>query len=252
MKSLEKRLSAALHTQTAVDAARVEQTVQAVRMHYAAKPPRPRIGFGRFIVLQARLSGVRMWLWQGLVMLALLCGLNLVQTNANILFTLRLLPFLLGCCGVATVTAAIPLVYRSVRYRMYEMEHACYFSGAQLLLARLLFIGAGMLLTLAATVGVVIGHRWLGIGCAVLYVCVPCLVTACGDLALLRRAPLERFPVLGVVLGGGLVLAMRMMLHFSWYPQQFGIGCGALCIGLVLLCAVQVYHLAHTSSPAIR
>lgn len=166
-------------------------------------------------------------------------------------FTLRILPFLLGCCGVATVTAAIPLLYRAVRYRMYETEHVCYFSGAQQLLARLLFIGIGTLLMLAVTVWVVAGQRWLGVGCAVLYVSAPCLATACGDLALLRRMPLERFPVFGCIFGGGLVLIMRVMQHFGWYPQQFGLGSGALCIGLILLCAVQVYRLAHTSSPAM-
>lgn len=247
MKALEKQLSDALHTPIAVNGAQVARTVQAARSCQAAKPLRPHIGFGQFIVMQAQRSGIRIWLWQGLVLLALLCGMRFMQMNANLFFTLRILPFLLGCCGVATVTAAIPLLYRAVRYRMHETECACYFSGAQQLLARLLFIGGGTLLMLAVTVWVVAGQRWLGVGCAVLYVSAPCLATACGDLALLRRIPLERFPVCGCVFGGGLVLAMRVMQHFGWYPQQFGFGSGALCVGLVLLCAVQVYRLAHTS-----
>lgn len=251
MKSLEKRLSAALHTQTKVDDAQIAQTVQAAQRFYAAKPLRQHISFGRFVAMQARIFGVRIWLWQGGVMLALLYGLKLIQVNASLLFTLRTLPFLLGCCGVVAVTATIPLIYRSVRYRMYETECACYFSGAQQLLAHLLFMGVGTLLTLAVTVGVVVGQNWLGVGCAVVYVCAPCLTAICGNLALLRHMPLMRFPLLGSVLGGGLVLAMRLMLHFSWYPQQLDIGGGMLCMGLALLCAVQVYRLAHTSSLAM-
>lgn len=251
MNSLEKRLSVALHTEIANDPAQVEQTMLEVRAHCAAQQQRPHIGFGRFILLQARLSGVRMWLWQGIVMLILLYGLSLVQVNSTIFFTLRLLPFLLGCCGVAAVTAAVPLVYRSVRFRMRETEHVCYFSGSQQLLARLLFIALGVLLTLAATVGVVTGHRWLSISCAVLYVCVPSLIAASSYLALLTHTNWERLPVLTGILSGGMVLAMRLMLHFGWYPKQFGIGSGILCIGLIFLCAVQVCRMTHTNSAAV-
>lgn len=249
MNPLEKRLSVALHTEITADPAQVERTMLEVRAHYTAQPQ--RIGFRQFILLQARLSGVRMWLWQGIVMLILLYGLSLVQVNSTIFFTLRLLPFLLGCCGVAAVTVSVPFVYRSIRYQMRETEHACYFSGTQQLLARLLFVALGVLLTMAATVAVVIGHRWLSIGCAVLYVCVPALIAACGYLVLFTHTAWERLPVLGGVFSASLMLTMRFMLHFGWYPKQFGIGSGMLCIGLVLLCGVQVCRLAQADSAAV-
>lgn len=251
MNELEKRLSAALRAEITVDPVQVEQTVSEVRAHYAAQQNQPRISFGQFILLQARYSGIRMWLWQGLVLTAMLAGLNLVQINVTMNYLLRMLPFLLGCCGVAAITATVPMLYRSIRYQMHETEHACYFSGVQLLWARLLFMGIGVLLTLIVTVGVVIGQHWLGIGSAVLYVYTPSLVTACGYLAILTRAELEQLPVLGGTLSGGLVLVLRLMLYFGWYPQTFGIGSGILCIGLALLCAAQVCRLAHTRRTAV-
>lgn len=247
MNPLEKRLTDALHAEVAVDPARLERTILEVRA--IAQPQ--RIGFGKFILMQVWFSGVRMWIWQGAVLLFLVYALNLVQVNATLLFTLRLLPFLLGCCGVVAVTAAVPLVYRSVRYRMRETEFPCYFSGGQQLLARLLFILLGLLLTWAAAIGMVVGHRWLGLGCAVLYVCVPSCVAACGYLTLLTQTKWEWLPALGGALSGGMMLAMRLMLHFGWYPKQFGMGSAVLCVGLVLLCAVQVRRLVRTGSAAM-
>ena len=250
MKPLEQQLSDALRTEIPVDTARLEQTMLAVRLTHART--RTRICFGRFVLLQARFSGVRMWLWQGAVMLVLLLGMQSVRIGAWTAYVLRLLPFWLGCCGIATVTAAIPLVYRAARYRMGEIEHACYFSGTQLLLARLLFIGVGMLLTLTVTICAAVGYGWLGAGCAVLYVCAPTLAAVCGDLALLLRQPMERFPVLGGALSGALVVAIRLLLHWECYPTQLSWSSGAVCIGLLLLCAAQLYRLAHTGSAAMQ
>ncbi|MCD8355488.1 MAG: hypothetical protein LUE11_02795 [Clostridia bacterium] len=251
MNELEKRLSAALRTDIEIDPTHINRTILDVQEACAAQPYRPRIGFKQFMLLQARFYGVRMWLWQGLVLTAMLTGLNLVKINITLQYLLRMLPFLLGCCGVAAITATVPMLYRSIRYQMHETECACYFSGVQLLWARLLFMGIGVLLTLIVTVGVVIGQCWLGTGCAILYVCVPCLMTACGYLAILAHTELERLPVLGSVLSGSLVLVLRVMLHFDWYPQQFGIGSGLLCLALALLCVAQVRHLADGTYTAV-
>lgn len=118
MKALEKRLSDALHTPIAVDGAQVARTVQAVHRYHAAKPLHPHIGFGRFVVMQARYSGIYIWLWQGLVLLALLYGMKFMQMNANLF-----LPC--ASCRFCSAAAALRLSQRRSRCCTARYAIAC-------------------------------------------------------------------------------------------------------------------------------
>ena len=72
MKNFEKQLSEGLRTHEQPNAEQVQRTVVAVQNMAAKHPPRNHRSWISFLIIQARFSGVSMWLWQILVLAALL------------------------------------------------------------------------------------------------------------------------------------------------------------------------------------
>ena len=72
MKNFEKQLSEGLRTHEQPNAEQVQRTVVAVQNMAAKHPPRNHRSWISFLIIQARFSGVSMWLWQILVLAAYL------------------------------------------------------------------------------------------------------------------------------------------------------------------------------------
>lgn len=246
MNAFEKRLSAALRKEIVTDHACIARTVSEVQNAYAAHPAHARLRFRQFVLLQARFFGARIWLWQAAV-LAVLLGVLHKTCQADVRLLAYKLPFVLGCCGILTITAVIPLLYRTFRYRMAEMEDPCYFSGAQQLLARLIFAGLGILCIFAAIVAFAAAKTTFGVGYAAFHLMFSALLTACGYLILLAHADLQRIPMFGVLLSGGLVILLHVLLHYGWYVREPGLGTAAVCVSLLCVCSVQLSGLLHTN-----
>ena len=123
MKNFEKQLSEGLRTHEQPNVEQVQRTVVAVQNMAAKHPPRNHRSWISFLIIQARFSGVSMWLWQILVLAALL---GCMYSGA-----LSAYPYvsLMGC-SVAAITAVLPILYRTIRYQMMEIELPCYYSGA--------------------------------------------------------------------------------------------------------------------------
>ena len=98
MKNFEKQLSEGLRTHEQPNAEQVQRTVVAVQNMAAKHPPRNHRSWLSFLIIQARFSGVSMWLWQILVLAALL---GCMYSGA-----LSAYPYvsLMGC-GVAAIAA---------------------------------------------------------------------------------------------------------------------------------------------------
>ena len=152
---------------------------------------------------------------------------------------------LLFCLAVLTAMAAPPFLYRSVRYKMQEVEAAARFSSAQQLLARLIIIGVGdgvllggMLLTAAATSG-------LRLGSAALSVSLPFLLASGGCLYLLGHVSPRYFLAGSMGLCGALLmgaLLARRQFSFSNIPAA---GWIAICALLAAFCVWQLHGLLH-------
>lgn len=122
------------------------------------------LSFGKLMVKQIKFLAWKIWFLQGMV-LALLCAVfvsrhgtyvlsgNLSGGEAGILpvegterFFAR---FLCGCGGIIAA-CALPILQRSMRYKMFEVERSTRFSVRGGLAAQLLFIGTGDIGMLAA------------------------------------------------------------------------------------------------------
>ena len=143
--------------------AHLKETQQLVRDIRPAFAGRCQLSFREFLMKQIKFIAWKIWFLQGMV-LAFLCAAFFsiygVQANGRPGMmtdsTLCILPesiprFLCGCSGVIAA-CILPILQRSIRYRMFEVERAAYFSVRGGLTAQLLFIGIGdmgMLVVLA-------------------------------------------------------------------------------------------------------
>lgn len=110
---------------------------------------RQRISFGNMIAKQLKFSAPKIWTLQGIVLAALCAclfqfyGMGLQYDTADYYSLQRNSPKLLCLCSSIVVMSSIPLLLRSARYKMMELEQSTYFSIRGNLLAQLFFIGIG-------------------------------------------------------------------------------------------------------------
>lgn len=125
-----------------------EKTKTACADALANRASRQRIGFGRFLLLQVRFIGWRIWLIQGGILACMLAGLLLPVMNHLTLGELTK-----AICGLSllTGTIALPLFYLSFYYRMHEVEAATRFSSTKLFAAKSFIIMTGNMVLLAGS-----------------------------------------------------------------------------------------------------
>lgn len=206
-----------------------------------------RIGFWKFLLLQIRFLGWKIWAAQGAALLVVCLWLSR-SFGQELWSRPQSVAGLLLCLSVLTVMSAPPLLYRSVRCRMQEVEAASRFSSNRLLMARLLIIGlgdgamlGGILLTAA------LGSA-LSPGTAALLVCLPFLLCAGGCLYLLGHVPPRQFLTGSLGLCGTLLGALLLLNRHGLLGQRFFPGWGLLCLGLLGFCIHQLRFLGGQSA----
>lgn len=241
--NIERRLERALRSSdmTGGDEERMRQTILLARRELACRPPRVRAGFGEFLVRQIRLTGLWIWLAQGM-MLLLACSVLVVLPGARALTSARHAGRLLCVLSGYVSMSAVPFARRAARYRMQEMETVTYFSSSGLLAARLALFGAGDWAMLAVLLALTVFGTPLSASSAALYLILPPLLLGCAGLWLLRRAQTARFELYcaGV---GGIFLAAVVGVSWCWpdfFKQTFSLRWGIVCAGLLLACVGQL------------
>ncbi|MFQ6959025.1 hypothetical protein [Clostridium sp. D5] len=106
-----------------------------------------RIGFGELVLRQIRFIGWKIWCLQLAVMAVMYCALHTIFWNMDV--ASRHMPFLLFAMAVMLAWMAVPMMGRSIRYRMAEIESASRFSLGRLMAARLLITEAGAVVLMA-------------------------------------------------------------------------------------------------------
>ena len=100
-----------------------------------------RIGFGELVLRQVRFIGWKIWCLQLMVLVGMFCALHTILGNMEV--ASRHLPYLLFAMAVMLAWMAVPMMGRSLRYHMAEVESASLFSAGRLMAARLLITEAG-------------------------------------------------------------------------------------------------------------
>lgn len=218
---------------------------------------RCQLSFGGFMAKQVRFLAWKIWFLQGMV-LALLCavfftvyGMRLnsmpdvlsgnvfdgMPGGVSVEWAERFFArFLCGCSGVIAA-CAVPVLQRSIRYRMFEVERVTRFSVRGGLTAQLLFIGigdAGMLAVLA-WLSAYFGVSGRGV---FLFGVIPFLTAAVTVLMLwMRREPCGT-GILPLLLCGVSVCAAYEMVEAvnRLLPRgvlRLGILYALLCVGII-------------------
>ena len=139
---LEKNLKQSLQQAPAgIHEKHLENTILLARKEAGLRKRRKRISFMGFLSGQIAFIGWKIWIIQGFF----LCILHgMLVRFYEYYVTPQTMVKLLFCLSILVFMSVLPLLYRSVRYQMQEIEAVSRFSCGKLLLSRLLIIGIGM------------------------------------------------------------------------------------------------------------
>ena len=207
---------------------------------------RERISFPQFLALQLRFIGWKVWAVQGGILL-LLCGLLSRLFGRGYWKDPQSVAGLLFCLSVLIFMMAPPFLYRSVRYRMQEVEAAARFSSARLLMARLIIIGIGDAAMLSGILLTAAVKTALQPSSAVVSVAFPFLLASSGCLYLLGHVSPRQFLGGSMGLCGFLLVGLSLAhRHFHFFPAlALSPGWVGVCALLIAFCGHQFQYLLH-------
>lgn len=243
--ALEARLRQHFHEPNAAAcSSSMSAAVLLARKEVYERSRRKRISFPQFLSMQIRFIGWKVWAVQGAFLLALCCLLSHLfrqgywkdsRSVAGVLFCLSVLVFM----------TAPPFLYRSIRYRMQEVEAAARFSSIQLLIAKLVIIGVGDVALLSGILLTAAARSSLQAGSALLSVSLPFLLASSGCLYLLGHVSPRQ------CLGGSMGLCGLLLLGLSLAHRHFpfflmpSAGWLGVCAVLIAFCCHQFHYLLH-------
>ena len=149
------------------------------------------MSFGRFLLTQIRSIGWKIWLAQGGILAAEVCGLCSLQQSFG--WNGRLIACYLCLCALLMFLASVPVLRRGLRYGMHEIEATAHFSWRRVLLAKLLILGMGDGVLLGGMGILALSLTKLGQGGVCLALFMPFLGASLGGMFLLGRLPGEAF-----------------------------------------------------------
>lgn len=246
-RALTQELRQSLHQIPSVtNETHLYTTILLVEREACLKQRQKHISFAHFLRKQIGLTGRRIWLVQGISLFVMSILIPRFDTDA---ITLQQMIKRLVCLSILIFMTALPLLYRSVRYRMQEIEAASRFSGAKLLLARLIVIGIGDTCLLTGIFMITICKTLLPADSVVFCLCFPFLLSGSVCLYLLGHfAP-------GQFLAGSLLFCSFLLFLSAFTPGQYAFLYhpsssavrAILCAFLLAFCVCQLRYILKTS-----
>lgn len=244
-KDLEARLRQCYHeADDAVRPASVSAVVLLAGKQANRRFRQRRISFTRFLFLQIRFLGWKIWAVQGALLLVA-CGWMSSLFGQGYWKKPQTVEGLLFCLSVLVFMTAPPFLYRSVRYGMQEVEGAARFSSLRLLMARLIIIGVGDAVLLIGILLVAMVKTTLQPGSAVLSVGLPFLLASSGGLYLLGHVSPRQFLAGSTALCGLLMMGAALGERDLFQLLTLSPGWVGVCVLLAAFCGHQVHHLLH-------
>lgn len=249
-KNLEKELSRSLLSPAVtINEKHFRDTCLLAEKEACLKQKRARISFISFLFMQIRFIGFKIWSVQVIFLLFVSGMFNRlygVDSSETPLSTARLL----FCLSILVLMTALPFLYRSVRYRMQEIEAAARFSCVKLLMAKLAMVGIGDLFILSGIFCITIWKTSLQADSALLYLCFPFLLAGSGCLFILGHFTPKQFFTGSMGLCSFLILAASILFRHSTmlFCRSFSAGWIAACIFLAAFCGWQFRYILYRSS----
>ena len=247
-KDLETRLRQACQVEAGeVRSSSVSKAVLLARKEAISR--RQRISFLQFLFMQIRFIGWKVWSVQGASLLAV-CWLLSDLFGQGYWKDPQSVAGLLVCLSLLTFMTVPPFLYRSVRYRMQEVEAAAGFSSVRLLMARLIIIGIGDGALLSGIVLTAAAKTALQPGSSVVSMLFPFLLASGGCLYLLGHVCPRQF------LGGSMGLCGFLLVGLSLAHRHFHLffrlspGWIGVCALLIAFCCHQFHYLLHNCAYA--
>lgn len=248
--NLEQELKQALHQMPdPANGAHIQATILLSKREACLRKERTRITYLCFLRKQIRFIAWKLWAVQSMLLLIISILLSRFFDSP---FMPHQLIKLLACLSVLIFMAALPLLYRSVRYRMQEVEAATRFSGVKLLLSRLFIIGIGDICLLTGVFLATVIKTALPTDSTVFCLCFPFLLAGCGSLYMLGHFPPRRFFVGSLLYCALLTVAFGIVPWqdtFLYRPSPTAIR-AILCALPFLFCVRQLRYLINKSSYA--
>lgn len=224
-----------------IDEAQVSRTIALAKNEIANNRRFERIGFLSFCLRQAGFFGWKTWFVQAVV-LAVLCIVFDVVNLRGIGALSYSTAFMVRASAIITVLTVLPMLYRSSKYRMLEVEISTRGGYLRLLFSRLALVGIGDILMLAGIFAFAVLKTDLGLFSALFCLLVPFLAMLSVLLLLLPRIPLRALPYAlyassTVMLIGAAWLGSKAPSH-AMYPIW-----GAVCILFMVFCTTQLVML---------
>ncbi len=210
-----------------------------------------RISFLGFLAKQLPYIGWKLWLVQGLLLF--LFDRMLIQLYGERFWdSPSAVARLLFCLSTLVAMMALPLLYRSRRYRMQEIESASYFSSGSLLMAKMAVIGIGDALLLVGMFLTTMLRTSMQAENLAFYLILPFLILSAAYLYMMGHCSGKGFFVGSVSLGACMIL-FALVLPVRWLPlfqQSMISGWAALLLVLLAFSTLQLHYLLHRSSYA--
>lgn len=224
----------------------MKETIYLVRKEIVKKAERKRCSFLGFLKTQIRFVGWKIWTMQAIILSIIYwCMTEFFGKyyRENPVFLLKLLMVL----AIVVSMTAIPFLYRSICYRMQEVEAVTYVSSVRLLMSRLFIaaIGDGVLLGsiyVIASVNSVLSKM-------IIFLClnISFLVICNGYLFMISHLKPKHF--LQGSIGMCTALTGLLLYKGQWLEKLFQNGlCGLLIsVLLILLCIYQIWKIQNSS-----
>lgn len=227
----------------------VNKTITALHAYFEKNPQKHNISFMETAVRFIRFTAWKIWLVQGLVMV-LMSRILLDFQDGQMAWTLGTsIKILCLFCGTIPFIV-FPFLYRSLRYRMQEIEMAAHFSYAKQMLVKLCVVEAGNVCMLAGGIVISVAVLRLQTLTALTYGMLSFLLLT--TVLLLAIAHLALYKAMAVC-GGSYVLFFAVLEQGTFWPAQVisvpvGVAAALACIFLCYVSFRQMRRILYSPS----
>lgn len=238
---LEEEISSALQNRMPeISENHLKQTILLTEEVYRKHGAKERIGFGGLVLRQFRFIGWKMWLVQGLGLLVFIRVIRILFQQE--FMDVRHISYILCLASIMISWAVVPMIGRSIRYGMFEVENTAFYSCGKLLLAQLLVIEGGGLAVLGSIFWFMTTRYLYQVSELVFSLFLPLLAVTGLFLYLVRRGRIGAI-VKYCNIAGGIVIAVIILMgrkgicNLMELPKAGGwLACG-LCLAV---CIIQI------------